>query len=90
MVPLTIPQLIASLNGRAVWPLLLVCAVLAGAIFRRYWTPIRDIPGPFLASFSSLWQIHQLWKGHTEEEIIKLHKRHGMLAQPTFKSPFNQ
>ncbi|KAJ5833375.1 hypothetical protein N7474_001686, partial [Penicillium riverlandense] len=81
MVPLTTPELVASLNGRAVLPLLLVCAVLARAVVRRYWTPIRDIPGPFLASFSSLWQVYQLWKGHTEEEIIKLHKKHGYFVR---------
>lgn len=51
--------------------------VLLVAVKRRYFTSIRDIPGPFVASFSSLWQIYHLFKGHTEVEIIKLHRKHG-------------
>ena len=51
--------------------------VVARAVYRRYFTSIRDIPGPFLASFSHLWQVYQLWKGHIEEETIRLHKKHG-------------
>ncbi|KAL4868568.1 hypothetical protein BDV12DRAFT_95991 [Aspergillus spectabilis] len=59
------------------WPSIFVAIVVFGAAKRKYLTPIRDIPGPFLASFSRLWQVYQLWRGHTEEEVIKLHKRHG-------------
>lgn len=59
---------------------------LAGAIFtyfaliiiiRRWFSPISDIPGPFLGSFSVLWQILNTIKGHTEEETIAEHKKHG-------------
>lgn len=67
--------LAAVLDIRLVW--ILISAVLTRAATRRYLTSIRGIPGPFLASFSSLWQVYHLFKGHTEEEIIKLHKKHG-------------
>ncbi|KAH8649840.1 cytochrome P450 [Xylariales sp. PMI_506] len=57
------------------WAVLLL---LFGIIIkRRYSTSIRDIPGPFLASFSTLWQVHQLWKGHMEAEMIRLHRQYG-------------
>lgn len=58
-----------------------VAVVVIRAFFRRYWAPIKDIPGPFLASFSNLWLVLQILKGHTEAEIIDLHKKHGELAQ---------
>ncbi|KAJ5552488.1 hypothetical protein N7494_001866 [Penicillium frequentans] len=54
-----------------------VAVAVARAFFRRYWAPIKDIPGPFLASFSNLWLVLQILKGHTEAETIKLHKKHG-------------
>ncbi|KAL2794547.1 cytochrome P450 [Aspergillus keveii] len=56
-------------------------ALVVRVIYRRYWTPIRDIPGPFFASFGSLWKVHHVVKGHTEEEIIKLHKKHGYFVR---------
>lgn len=74
--------------------------VLLVAVKRRYFTSIRDIPGPFVASFSSLGQIYHLFKGHTEIEMIKLHRRHGMssssrrnrfpVVQLTLHSDWNQ
>lgn len=83
MAPVMAAEVIALFNSRLVWAGILVGAFLLRAIIRRYWTPLRDIPGPFLGSFSSLWQVYQLWKGHTEEEIISLHKKHGRDLQLT-------
>lgn len=62
---------------------LFAIALVMRVLFRKYWTPIRDIPGPLFASFSSLWRVYYLCKGHGEEEILKLHKKHGMLLLNT-------
>ncbi|CZR70299.1 uncharacterized protein PAC_20202 [Phialocephala subalpina] len=60
--------------------------VVAGAVLtslalvfvrRRWFSFLSDIPGPFLGSFSVLWQIIHAIKGHTEEETIAEHKKHG-------------
>ena len=59
---------------------LLAVALVIRVLFRKYWTSIRDVPGPFFASFSSLWRVYHLCKGHIEEEIFDLHKRHGMIS----------
>jgi hypothetical protein len=49
---------------------------------RRYFSPLSDIPGPFVASFtSSLWQLWQIAKGHTEAAVIELHQKHGITAR---------
>ena len=53
--------------------------VVLTIIRRRYFSPISDIPGPFLASFSVLWQIKHVLKGHTEQVTIAEHKKHGGL-----------
>jgi hypothetical protein len=52
---------------------------LLGGTFikRRYLSSISDIPGPFWGSFSILWQLLQIVKGHTEAAVIKEHKKHG-------------
>lgn len=81
MALVSVPVVSALLDLRSPWALVLVGLVVVRAIVRRYWTPIRDIPGPFLASFSKLWQVYQLWKGHIEEELIYLHKKHGIIHQ---------
>ncbi|KAL4966037.1 cytochrome P450 [Aspergillus stella-maris] len=60
-----------------------VLAVTVRVFYRRYWSPIRDVPGPFLASFSSLWKVYHAWKGHSEEELINLHKEHGYFVRVT-------
>ncbi|CEJ61896.1 hypothetical protein PMG11_10412 [Penicillium brasilianum] len=61
--------------------LALVSSVITRAIVRRYWTSIRDIPGPLLASFSNLWRVLQILKGHTEAETIMLHRKHGYFVR---------
>ncbi|EAW15334.1 cytochrome P450 [Aspergillus clavatus NRRL 1] len=63
------------------WVLAFLSLVATFAVKRKYSTALRDIPGPFLASFSSLWKVYQVWKGHTEEEMIRLHKKHGYFVR---------
>lgn len=65
-------------QGWPSWALVVVAAVLVRVFYRRHWTSIRDVPGPFLASFSNLWQVWHIIQGHTEAETIELHKKHGM------------
>jgi hypothetical protein len=63
------------------WPLLPALILLAIVVKRRYLGSLREVPGPFLASISSLWKIKQIIKGHTEEEMLALHKKHGTRPQ---------
>lgn len=56
---------------------LLTASILGVAIQRRYLSSISDIPGPFVASFSILWQVWSLIRGHTQEDTFDLHKQHG-------------
>ncbi|KAL2787917.1 cytochrome P450 [Aspergillus keveii] len=65
------------------WPLLPALILLAIVVKRRYLGSLREVPGPFLASISSLWKIKQIIKGHTEEEMLALHKKHGDFVRIT-------
>jgi hypothetical protein len=56
----------------------LVLFVFGTAIKRRFFSSISDVPGPLITSFSHLWQIQHTITGHTEQETIDLHRRHGM------------
>lgn len=52
------------------------CACVV-AFNRRYKSPISDIPGPFLASISILWEVWNVIEGHIEEKVIALHEKFG-------------
>lgn len=46
---------------------------------RRYFSPLSNIPGPFVASFSaSLWHLWNIYTGHIEEAVIKQHQKYGL------------
>lgn len=50
---------------------------LGSCIWYRYLSPISDIPGPFLASFSRLWLIKCLLRGKGAIELASLHEKYG-------------
>lgn len=70
-------QLVTNLDVQRAVTLFAV-ALVVRVLFRKYWTPIRDIPGSFFTSFSSLWRVYHLCKGHSEKEILNLHRKHGI------------
>lgn len=43
--------------------------------------PLRDIPGPFLARFTRLWYLAEIYKGSFELTEIKLHKKYGPIVR---------
>lgn len=58
---------------------LLAAYVVSVVVRRRYFSSISDIPGPFLASISTLWEIWEIIAGHIEVTVIALHERHGKI-----------
>ncbi|KAB5566561.1 benzoate 4-monooxygenase cytochrome P450 [Coniochaeta sp. 2T2.1] len=56
---------------------LLAVALLTLCIYRRYFSPISDIPGPFVASLTRLWHVRHILKGDQNLELIRLHDKHG-------------
>ncbi|KAK3331258.1 benzoate 4-monooxygenase cytochrome P450 [Apodospora peruviana] len=56
---------------------LLAIAIFTLCIYRRHFSPIADIPGPFLASFTRLWHILRILNGDQNLELIRQHDKHG-------------
>ena len=50
-------------------------------LLQYFLDPLRSIPGPFLARFSSLWYFLEIYKGSFEETNIKLHRRYGAVVR---------
>lgn len=52
------------------------------AVYRLYFHPLANIPGPRIAAITKLWEIKQnVWlKGHLIIEIKKLHEQYGGLS----------
>lgn len=50
---------------------------LGSCIWYRYLSPISDIPGPFVATFSRLWLIQMLRGGRGARELAELHQKYG-------------
>ncbi|GMG08430.1 unnamed protein product [Aspergillus oryzae] len=51
-------------------------------LYNLFFSPLRNVPGPFWARFTILWEFSQLMKGRSHEEYIKLHKKYGPVIDP--------
>ncbi|KAF7535376.1 hypothetical protein G7054_g5423 [Neopestalotiopsis clavispora] len=62
------------------WPAILVQVVIiliSIAVYRRYLSPLSDIPGPFWASITRLWQVVHIFRGDQNLQSIALHDKYG-------------
>jgi hypothetical protein len=57
----------------------IVGIVVFAFVYRLAFDPLRDIPGPFLARLSRLWELQQVIDGNWHQKVIKLHQKYGML-----------
>lgn len=67
-------------------------------LYNKFQPGLRSIPGPFAASITKYWRLHDVWKGKAHLTAIELHRKHGPLvrigpnhvsvADPTFISRF--
>ena len=60
---------------------LVVTLMFTVGIRRRYFSPLSSIPGPFLASFSRLWHLRQIWRGDQHIALAEQHEKHGTEKQ---------
>ena len=63
------------------WTIVAVLFVLRLA-YKRYGTSLRSVPGPFMASFTRLWKLRQMYRGDMHLTDIALHRKYGTLAVP--------
>ncbi|KAJ9631144.1 hypothetical protein H2204_008366 [Knufia peltigerae] len=50
-------------------------------VYARHFHPLRNIPGPWLASVSRLWYVRQVARGDMEHTQRRLHARYGPLLR---------
>lgn len=55
--------------------------LLIRILSKRYLSPLRKYPGPFLASFSRLWKVRSVASGRTHLEHIDLHRKYGPIVR---------
>ncbi len=59
-------------------------ALAAVQFLRRLWklchSPLRAVPGPFLARLTDLWYLWTVQKGSFEQVNLHLHDKHGTLS----------
>jgi hypothetical protein len=63
------------------WPTVLLTLLVIRALHKRYASPLRQYPGPFLASVTRLWKVWSTASGHTHLDHIALHRRHGPVVR---------
>ena len=81
MVSFASAELPAVVETLASWPALALQLVLLAAsvlLWRYFLSPLRDVPGPFLAKLTRLWHIHRIFKGDQNLALVALHDRYGM------------
>ncbi|KAI1733507.1 cytochrome P450 [Xylaria scruposa] len=76
----------------AYWAILLPVFLIGRMMYRRYASPLRSIPGPFLASCSRLWKLRSTISENSQWEHIELHKKYGPIVrigpnEVSFSSP---
>ena len=50
-------------------------------IVSPFLSPLRSVPGPFLARFTKLWWLERLRRGHFDQENIELHREYGPVVR---------
>ncbi|KAI4860878.1 cytochrome P450 [Hypoxylon rubiginosum] len=56
--------------------------ILLGNLIRtRYRGGLRQIPGPFVASFSNLWKIRAVWNKNMHRENVRIHEDYGPIVR---------
>lgn len=63
------------------WLPILLTSLVVRALYRRYASPLRKYPGPFLASISRLWKVRSTASGRTHLEHIALHRKYGPVVR---------
>lgn len=63
-----------------IWPI--VAALVAVTILTTRYLRLRNIPGPFITSFTDLWRVYQQnYNGPFSEILSQLHKKYGPIVR---------
>jgi hypothetical protein len=65
---------------------LIFAAFLVSLLWNKFHPGLYNIPGPTIASYTKLWRLIDVWKGHSELTAIQLHRKYGPLVRIAPKS----
>ncbi|KAK1818677.1 hypothetical protein LTR12_006862 [Friedmanniomyces endolithicus] len=68
-------------NYIALIAVLIVAVVLGRIVQRRFLTPLRNVPGPFFASVTSIWLLYYDLAGLRTTTIHDLHRKYGPIVR---------
>lgn len=54
-----------------------IVASIIYIVYQRYFHPLSNFPGPFLASLTDLWQVYQFWTLQQPYTLTRLHEQYG-------------
>ncbi|KAK1764513.1 cytochrome P450 [Phialemonium atrogriseum] len=54
---------------------------LIRVVARRWWSPLRQVPGPWLAAYTRLWKLYHTSRDNMELVNIDLHRRYGPIVR---------
>lgn len=69
-----------SLEPRSIF-IYVVVLVLTIAAWRRFFSPLQHIPGPFWASVTRLWLLKIIINGDQNEQLQKIHEKYGKFVR---------
>ncbi|EAU31616.1 predicted protein [Aspergillus terreus NIH2624] len=55
--------------------------LLTRLVLTRYRDGLRQVPGPFVASFSNLWKLRAVWKKNMHRENVRVHEDYGPIVR---------
>ena len=58
--------------------LALVAIQASRAILRARLSPLKKVPGPFLARYTRLWELLSVVRGKLHRETVELHQKFGL------------
>jgi len=56
-------------------------SIVVYKISKVIFDPLRNIPGPFLARFTRLWYLIEIYRGNFQITNIELHKKYGPVVR---------
>ncbi len=62
-------------------PATILFVFLAFIVKRRYFSHLRRFPGPFWASVTRWWLVHQIFRGDHEKVMLRLHAKYGPIIR---------
>ena len=49
--------------------------------YGAFFSPTSRYPGPFLAKFTNVWRLIDVWRGQHHETLRRLHAKHGSIVR---------